>query len=392
MNSLKRYPLFFIVILYIGAILIFYPRAPYPEVSSQKAELSGTLQREPTWYQNKKGVTVSRFILKTEKGQLLVRAYGGIVDLYSGDKVKVIGRIKRDLNTSIKNIELISRAERNFIVQALQGFKLRFKGIINYYLPPAEAGFTQGILLGERSGISLETRQVFAETGTIHILAISGLHVGIIATILYFLLKLCGLKRISRSLLIIIFLTCYAFITGSRAPVVRATIMASVYLIGLMMERENNSLNTLSLAALVILLINPQELFQIGFQLSFITVLTIVTLAPRLPGRYFAVSLAAWLGSAPLVAGYFGIISPVAILANLVVIPLLSLVILVSLIFLIFHPIFTGLLINLERVLFATVGWFHRIPGGYFKINNFPLLAIVAWYIIIFGFGAKKTK
>ena len=196
----------------------------------------------------------------------------------------------------------------------------------------------KGLLIGERDEISKEIVEAFSRTGLVHILAVSGSNVGFVAlmmvTALYFL-------RVSRRwhppfLLIGIFF--YMFLTGAQPPVVRATIMATVIIIGDWFEREADIYNSLGVAALIILLWQPLQLFQLGFQLSFAAMLGIVYLHQpltalitrvihwewrpiRLAVMLLAVSLAAQFATLPFSLQAFGRLPLIAILGNLLVIP-----------------------------------------------------------------------
>jgi competence protein ComEC len=203
-----------------------------------------------------------------------------------------------------------------------------------------EGEFLKGLLIGDRSGIPAETKQAFVDSGVAHVLAVSGSNVAVVALVLVFLYDFVRLPRRWRPLVISAGLLWYMFLTGSQPPVVRATIMALVVLSGGAIHRPTNAYNALGVAALVILLLDARQLFDVGFQLSFGAVLSIIHLYPRwdaliwrLPRRrrwqrasagllrLCAVSLAATMGTLPLTAMSFGKFSVVGILANLPVVP-----------------------------------------------------------------------
>ncbi|MFC1698729.1 DNA internalization-related competence protein ComEC/Rec2 [Candidatus Omnitrophota bacterium] len=236
--------------------------------------------------------------------------------------------------------QVISSKKDSSVVRHIFKFKQKLHSIIYRHLEPEQAALLSAILLGERSELSQDIKDLFISTGTIHILAISGLHVGLIAFIIIMLLRALRLKLSVAYLLTIFCLVIYAGLSGMRPAVTRATIMVSVVLCGLLINRETKIYNSLGLAALIILVANPRMLFDVGFQLSFLSVISIAYFSPRIVKffpeqqgwrRYlaqaFSVSLAAWLGLAPLIAYYFNIVTPVAILANLIIIPLLLLVV-----------------------------------------------------------------
>ena len=134
----------------------------------------------------------------------------------------------------------------------------------------------EGFLLGDRYNIPRHINELFQMAGVVHILAISGFNVGIVAYATFLFLKMFPLGRRWHYILTILLLIAYAVLTGGQPPVVRATIMAAVFLAGFILEREPESINTLACAALLILFVNPVNLFDVGFQLSFVSVLAII--------------------------------------------------------------------------------------------------------------------
>lgn len=208
--------------------------------------------------------------------------------------------------------------------------------------------------LGWRTGLSDEVATPFMRSGTMHVFAISGLHVALVAGILLAVLRLVRLPRTLCGLAVVPLLWGYTAATGWQASATRATVMMSLVLLGWALRRPTDLLNSLAAAALLILLWDPRQLFQAGFQLSFGVVLSLAVFGPvfrqirerllapdpLLPpelrpwwkrwlgtglgwlGQGLTTSLAAWVGSAPLIATYFHLFTPVNLLANLVVVPL----------------------------------------------------------------------
>ena len=216
--------------------------------------------------------------------------------------------------------------------------------VLDAHHDPAVAGFLKAILLGDRSDIDPEVKEAFVTTGTVHVLALSGLHVGVLAVIFYVFFGLLGFPRRAVVLLTIGALVGYMMLTGSSPSVVRATVMAGVILLGQLLERRTDIYQSLALAALIILMVDPRQLFNAGFQLSFAAVLAIVTIYPRVQPfllklsersrmagwgmpvlQLFVVSLAAQIGTLPITAAFFERISVVGILANLVAVPVAGL-------------------------------------------------------------------
>ena len=388
----------------------------------------------------------TRWGWKEKKGQVLVNLFKE-ADLRYGDRVVLEGKLHRPFNfagdsrfsyrdylyrqgvvfiLSVKrkaSVEILKRDQGNIFKAASWKFKQRLSNVLKEHLPAAEAGFMRALLLGDRYDIPPQVYELFRLSGVAHIIAISGFNIAIVATGMLFFLRMFPIPRRGQLAMTIVFLVFYAFLTGAQPPVVRATIMATVFLMSYILERESNSINSLSLAALLILLMNPRSLYDVGFQLSFVSVLFIILGYPRLmkvfyrlwprlkptesKGRrthqsrtsaimgnmaiYFlqslAVSLAAYTGVLGLVVYYFQIITPVVILANLVVVPLASLCIYLGMGLLVMGMLFPWLaftfsncLVILFNSMVVSVAFFTRIPGAYFSWQDFTLWSVIFYY------------
>ncbi len=227
---------------------------------------------------------------------------------------------------------------------------LREHGLRGRHLAVAAA-----LLAGEREYLDKETRTLFSASGVMHILAISGLHVGIIYLVLMWLFsplkKIESLKYI-RFFVILAALWGYAFITGLSPSVTRAALMFSLFLAADIFQRKNNPFNTLAVAAFLMLMINPLLVRDVAFQLSYLAVLGIVAfyrpftrpLRTGLPlidrlWSLVAVSLAAQVTTFPLTLYYFHRFSFLFPLTNILVIPLVTLFIYAGLLFFLLHSV-----------------------------------------------------
>ncbi len=201
----------------------------------------------------------------------------------------------------------------------------------------------QALILGQRENLDLETSQNFRDAGVIHILALSGLHVGIILLILRFCTQWMHRIRHGRwiqSAIIIILLWCYALLTGMSPSILRAVTMFSFIAIGMNIRRKSSVYHSLAVSAFILLLINPKLLFQVGFQLSYTAVFFIVLLQPVLYRlwnvdhpifkffwRIASVTIAAQIGVAPLSLFYFHQFPGLFLAGNLLLLPMLPLII-----------------------------------------------------------------
>jgi len=201
--------------------------------------------------------------------------------------------------------------------------------------------------LGEKSELDTSLKETYSLVGASHILALSGLHLMIIYTVITLLV---GWRRfrMASQVLIVLAIWAFAFLVGLSPSVVRAAFMISIYALLSLGHRERMSVNTLAFTAIVMLLVNPLSLYDMGFQLSFMAVLAIQLFCPMLERliplhvqmehRWLkamwsltSVSLAAQIGTAPLIAYYFGRFATWFLLSNFVVIPLATLLLYLAL-------------------------------------------------------------
>ncbi|MFA5059496.1 MAG: ComEC/Rec2 family competence protein [Candidatus Omnitrophota bacterium] len=384
---------------------------------------------------------------KKTTGKILVHSFSRTEVSY-GDYVRLEGKLFKPFNfktehgsefsyrdyLSRRGIKLLFSVKKTALVDVIQKgmgssvgaasvqLKNNFKKLFREHLSFSEAALMEGIILGDRYHIPRPVTDLFAQTGTAHILAISGQNIVIVAFFLYLVLLTVPIHRKWRYILIIVLLAFYAFLTGSQPSVVRATIMVSVFIASFLTERETDGINSLCLAALTILLINPSNLFDIGFQLSFISVFAIFDFFPKIMRFFsnhfpcftrpplffvaeaFAVSLAAWMGVAGLIAYYFHIITPITILANLPIVPCMTAIIPLGLGLLLvgwmspwFMSAFAACLKMILNAMVFCVYFFSQCPGSYFYIKNVSLWQVMIYYCLIFLFfhfpqAVKLTK
>ncbi len=284
-------------------------------------------------------------------------------------------------------------------------------GIIDSLHSPRHAGFLKGIIFGYRADIPSDVKQSFLDTGTIHILAVSGSNVAFVAFIFFSMLGFFRLPRKTAGVIAILGLIAYMLITGSSASVVRATIMAIVFLCGTLVERKTDLYNSLSVAALILLFWNTNTLFDVGFQLSFAAVFSIVYFYPRLeslikiiPERFkemrgvdavlklFAVSLAAQLGTLPFTAYYFSRVSIVSFVANIPVVPMSGLNKFIGAVEIMSYPISPWIAkfyaTANDFLVWFLLGFVKRaasVPYAYLEVWCINAVFVVGYYILVVG-------
>ena len=230
-------------------------------------------------------------------------------------------------------------------------FKNRLlKGLKGSQLKDQPRAFVEALLLGNRENLDPAISNSFRDAGVIHVLALSGLHVGIILLILRFMTSwMHRFKhgRFIQSTLMVILLWMFGVLTGLSPSIMRAVTMFSFVAVGMNINRSTSVLHSLALSAFVLLVVNPKLLFQVGFQLSYVAVIAIVIIQPILSSLWrpkqwalkymwnvFTVTLAAQIGVAPISLFYFHQFPGLFLLGNLLLLPAMPLILGACLLFL----------------------------------------------------------
>ncbi len=305
----------------------------------------------------------------------------------------------------------------------LKGFALKTRAkLLDIYSDFKISGRKYGVLsaltLGYRDAVDNKTRQMFANTGAMHILAVSGLHVGIIFMILNSLLAFMNRKRILlvlKSLIIIASLWLFAFIAGLTPSVTRSALMFSLFVVGRMLMRSTSIYNIIFASAFILLLINPLEIYSVGFQLSYAAVLSIVFFQPYiyqmfvfekfLPDKIWAllsVSIAAQMGTMPIGFYYFHQFPNYFFLTNVLVIPMASIILYLAVILLAIHwiPLISGafaFLLKLSlKFLLLGIGAINSLPYSTTKdifitgTQTFVLYAVILTFALFWIYNRKQ--
>lgn len=248
-----------------------------------------------------------------------------------------------------KKFTIVKHQKINTPIAIAQRIQRKLVNIfINKDIQGENLAILSALTLGDKEFLDADIRRAYSAAGAMHILAVSGLHVGIIYTAIFFILTGFGLfpqmyrqkkRKIANTLIIIICLWIYAFITGLSPSVLRSTLMLTILAIGLTLDEDTNTWNIIAASAFIILLFDPLSLFSVSFQLSYCAVAGIILFTPPLQkifilksSRFFSrlwngiwslviVSIAAQAGVFPLSLYYFHLISNYFVLTNIVVIP-----------------------------------------------------------------------
>ncbi len=278
------------------------------------------------------------------------------------------------------------------------------------------------LTLGWKAALTEEVSEPFIRAATYHIFAVDGLRIAIVSGILLTLLRIFRVPRVYCGLIAVPFIWFYAAMTGWPASAIRAIVMIMVVFGGWALNRPSDLINSLFAAAIIILVWEPRQLFQAGFQLSFFVVFCIILIHPffnrigknllkpdpllpeKLQSRWkkllhvaarwaidlFFASIAAWLGSIPLVAWYFHLFTPLSSLANVIAVPLCGLVLISNL-----CSLLLGAWFPFAAELFNHAGWLLMVciqktsqwsanwPGAYFYLPMPALFTIGVYYLIL---------
>ena len=252
--------------------------------------------------------------------------------------------------------------------------------------------------LGDKSALTQELKDVYSVTGASHVLALSGLHLGII----YTLLSLFVFRRrwqVLSQMVIILSVWAFVFLVGMSTSVVRSAVMLSIYALLSLGHRDRMSVNTLAFTAIVMLMVSPMSLFDVGFQMSYTAVLSILLFVPLLESVFtaeylmshrvvrwlwgmVAVSLSAQIGTAPLIAYYFGRFSCYFLLTNFIVIPAAMLILYLSLVVLVV-PSLANLLYSIVAALNSLLAQIAAIPGSSIENLHPTKIQTTMIYLII---------
>lgn len=357
--------------------------------------------------------TVGIDLLVPEKGQTLrcyLRKDARSMNLRLGDGVMVRIKGKMESNADDRRPSMYFVKSRDWQLggYALQRMsklqrtrlfflRLRHRLLLRYQALPADEdvyGVLAAMTLGDKSALKPDVRDVYDDSGVSHVLALSGLHVGMI----YMLLTGFTLRRARfwlSQVLIVTAIWAFAFLTGLSTSVMRSAVMISLYAIFASRNRGRSSLNVLAFAAIVMLVVDTHALTDIGFQLSFASVFSILLFVPLFEllwhPRFFlmrwlwsltAISVAAQLGVAPLIAYYFGRLSTWFLLANFIVIPAATVIVYGALLTLLFPPL-GQLLVWIVKLLNYALGAIAALPFASIDGLHPSILQVVLIYVLV---------
>lgn len=319
---------------------------------------------------------------------------------------KIFGTV----NLKEEDVEIISHDNSNIILRKIYELRNLMKTKIEKLLPKETSGLCLGMLIGETSGIEENMQENFRDSNLSHILAVSGANVSyIIVSITYIFNKMYLRKRLSK-IISIILLILFMLLTGCTSSVNRACIMAILMLIAELLYRKSDVYNNLAISALILLIINPYSLLDIGFQLSYMGTIGIVFLHDKIGNfikinnkivKYFfemiAVTTCANLAIIPIMMFHFNTISLTFYFSNIIVGPILGIVVIIGFIMFFISLIFTPISSLIAIVLNLMLKFIIKIaeitanmPFSKITIITPSFFFIIVWYLIIISISYKQ--
>lgn len=430
---------------------------------NKKVVLVGRITTSPKKFNNKTRLQIESETLTLDgetlkvSGKVRIAAYNRELPYVYGDRIK-IHNIRLRTPRNFKNegafdyesymksrdiyvtgsigkrskIELIDQNNGFWLLKIVYQFKEKMMDSLKNNLPQKNSAIIKAMVLGEKGSLSKNNREIFIRSGTAHLMAVSGLHIGFVAFVAFWTIKkitgyimirffmeraLSGWIMPLSALLCIIPVLFYMALVGWKASSMRAGIMVIVYLFAVAFSRQKEIFRSIIIAAFIILFWKPLSFQDVGFLLSFLAVLTIVFCYKEFSGKKdamndipfqenkimkiikgnIAINLFAVLGTSPLIFYYFNRITPYGFFANIIAVPLAALIIPGAIICMIIFPVFhlagiLGLKIVsfLTSVLMFVIKFFSELPMASLRFATPSLLAVISFYI--FGFLLIKLR
>ena len=339
-----------------------------------------------------------------------------------GDMISFYGELKlpmRNTNPKLYNYKLSLLSDKIHTTMTIKDFSIHLlerrpsikykvrssfekdvSDLFNLYLNEKNAPLIPSIILGKSSLLEEEDLLKYRELGLAHILAVSGLHIGIISSFLIFVISRMGVNRKINIVLSLSIIWIYGFLIGFPPSTLRASIMFTILIYSSLIHEPYDSINTIMVSMLISLFINPFWLFDIGFQLSYMATLSIVVLTPNIIKMFYpfknkiimavASILSVNMGLLPIQSYYFNRIPILGLFANLVTIPLLSLSLVLGISMIAFNYTFSFLNIGLGALLnsilnlqYIIVEILHRIPIDSIKVFSPDMLFCLLYFIVL---------
>jgi len=352
------------------------------------------------------GLVSSEPIIKKDKisfrlGKYWV--YSQDEDISIGDKVLVSGKVDRGKLTA----ETLEKQDGKGFLNSTIRFKQALISRINKYLPNKESSLLAGVVLGSQEGLSREIKDQLIATGTLHIVVVSGYNIVLVASFFLALAKFLGRKK--TTLLAVCAITVYSLLVGLEAPTLRALLMGLISLLAVLFGRQSGALYSLILASFLMIVLNPANLVDISFQLTVSATLGIIVFTrfflkifakvPVFFRETLSSTLSAQILVVPLLFYYFGNISFMAPLVNVLVLWVIPFVTLTGFVLLLFSFASDFVTSLISTVVYLPLKYFFLIIGSFSRLDFLLLrfsepnwLVVGGYYFLIISFVLRYRR
>lgn len=381
---------YYLLALSIFSTLVVFRALTFPsQTDSKNFQYKGQISSNPYLSQNRLVFNIGRYQIST--------AYQ---NLQYGDDVQVFGA-KTGYKILAKKVVLLPK---NRFEQRLGAIRQNLEQRINNHLPRPQADLLTGILLGIKSNLSREFKADLVATGTIHVVVVSGYNIVLLGSFILVLAKFFGRKKTSVLALIIILF--YTFLVGFSAPTLRALIMGSLSLLAVLSGRRALAIYSLLMTALIMLLLNPEFMFDISFQLTFAATAGVILFTKKLAVKLkrlpnwlaesLATTMAAQILVLPLLFYYFGTVSLLSPVVNSIVLWTVPITTVLGFAFLVIDLVASPLANLVVYLLVLPLSFFVLVVSffGSFKIfvlnfAKYNLLTAFGYYLIVLSLLPK---
>ena len=330
--------------------------------------------------------------LKIKPGQII--SFRGKVREYKNFNHKKINYLKYLKSKGYKGILEIENYKiigDNYIYIQIFNIKDKISQTIKY-LYKDKSKFINSIMIGEKEKLDEEVNEIFSKTGVSHIVALSGLHISILITIIGF--SVGKINNLIKFIFLVFILWSYGIMVGQSPSIIRAIVCSLISYLAIFIKKRSDSINNLSIVGIYLIINNPYVIYNISFQLSFLATLSIIYfygyLNLKIKFKVICTTIAANILTLPMIYLYFKNISIVFIVSNIIVLPLLSIIIYISILSAIMLPfslILTKIMVETNIIIinfiYTTLELLYNMNGSYIEFENSSKFLVIIYYILI---------